>query len=86
MALRLLEHEVKDVRSVLADLPTAVYTIWVTGKDEFGEEHTIDADLASLDVAAVDVVTLMERLGEIYDVARARAIRESLVASTTANR
>lgn len=86
MALRLLEHEVKDVRAALADLPTLASTREVTGEDLDGEEHTIDVDVAEFDAYSIDqhrIVALMERLGEIYDVARAREIRASMLAGAT---
>lgn len=97
MALRLLEHEVKDVRSALADLPTVTETrvkdvsVYCYDHDDGDKlcSDSIDVEVEVFDALAIDsnaVLTLMERLGEIYDVARARAIRESLVASSTANR
>jgi hypothetical protein len=88
MALRLLEHEVKDVRSALADLPTlretATKEIDVYTRDEDGndvtEQRDVDVEVNTFDAYSVDqhrILALVERIGEVYDVARAREIKAS---------
>lgn len=60
MALRLLEHEVKDVQNVL---------------DMYAERRRKSWAGAGLTPMTIDLVL---RIGEIYDGARAREIRETL--------
>jgi hypothetical protein len=86
--LNLLEFEIEDIRRLLADLPTETVEKEVITDiedlDDEGEstkrEICVDVEVETFSPESFDrhsVVALVERIGEIYDLARARAIREA---------
>lgn len=86
--LRLTEFEMEDVRRLLESLPTETVEkevmTTIDDTDDDGEDTTreicVDVEVETFSPEAFDrndVASLVERIGEIYDVARARALRDA---------
>jgi hypothetical protein len=83
MPLRLTEFEIEDIARLLADIPTKTE---YTNKDvsceciDCGKKDYVEVEETHERIDTMNrefIRTVVERIGEIYDVARARALRDA---------
>jgi hypothetical protein len=83
--LRLTEYEIADVRRLLDRIPVSIVEEDCSGFTDCAECGATVAYEYTKRVESVDpesahrqyVADLVERIGEVYDVARARALRDA---------